>query len=124
MNASAELSAELDKAIGHGQLLESAAKNIGALLAGAPSDLYLRVIDELLTAGEWEELNDRFYKTLEFGTGGLRGRTIGKIVTAAERGNAAREEGNPGGASRRFSTSLDRLYVAATNSLALRARRG
>src|ERR1700730_10601057 len=89
MNASAELSAELDKAIGHGQLLESAAKNIGALLAGAPSDLYLRVIDELLTAGEWEELNDRFYKTLEFGTGGLRGRTIGKIVTAAERGNAA-----------------------------------
>ena len=89
MNASAELSAELDKAIGHGQLLESAAKNIGALLDGAPSDLYLRVIDELLTAGEWEELNDRFYKTLEFGTGGLRGRTIGKIVTAAERGNAA-----------------------------------
>src|ERR1700730_3746352 len=89
MNASAELSAELDKAIGHGQLLESAAKNIGALLAGAPSDLYLRVIDELLTAGEWEELNDRFYKTLEFGTGGLRGRPIGKIVPAAERGNAA-----------------------------------
>jgi phosphoglucomutase len=92
MNASDELSAELDKAIGHGQLLESAAKNIGALLAGAPSDLYLRVIDELLTAGEWDELNDRFYKTLEFGTGGLRGRTIGKIVTAAERGNAAPNE--------------------------------
>src|SRR3984893_10724677 len=89
MNASAELSAKLDKAVRHGQLLESAAKNIHALLAGAPSDLYFRVIDELLTAGEWDELNDRFYKTLEFGTGGLRGRTIGKIVTAAERGNAA-----------------------------------
>ena len=92
MNASAELSAKISNALARGQLLESAAKNIGALLAGAPSDLYLRVIDELLTAGEWDELNDRFYRTLEFGTGGLRGRTIGKIVTAAERGNAAPNE--------------------------------
>ncbi len=37
------------------------------------------------------ELNDRFYRTLSFGTGGLRGRTIGKIVTAAERGKARAE---------------------------------
>ena len=34
----------------------------------------------------WEEINDRFYKSLEFGTGGLRGRTIGKVVTQAEEG--------------------------------------
>ena len=72
-----------------GQLLESSAKNIRALLAGAPSDLYRRVVDELIAAGQWAELNDRFYKTLAFGTGGLRGRTIGKIVTRAERGNRA-----------------------------------
>ena len=39
------------------------------------------------------ELNDRFYKTLAFGTGGLRGRTIGKIVTKAERGEAAPTRG-------------------------------
>ncbi|MGZ5020482.1 MAG: phospho-sugar mutase, partial [Chthoniobacterales bacterium] len=32
-----------------------------------------------------------FYKTLAFGTGGLRGRTIGKIVTRAERGNSPNE---------------------------------
>ena len=38
------------------------------------------------SAEAWDELNDRFYKTLAFGTGGLRGRTIGKIVTDAERG--------------------------------------
>jgi phosphoglucomutase len=44
------------------------------------------VIGELSQANEWEELNDRFYKTLAFGTGGLRGRTIGKIVTPSERG--------------------------------------
>src|SRR5216683_1956356 len=89
MSAHKGIEAKIDNALAHRQLLESAAKNIGALLAGAPSDLYFRVIDELLTASEWDELNDRFYKTLEFGTGGLRGRTIGKIVTAAERGDAA-----------------------------------
>ena len=60
----------------------------------APSDLYHRAIDELIAAKEWPELNDRFYKTLAFGTGGLRGRTIGKIVTKAERGDAA-PDGSP-----------------------------
>ena len=68
--------------------MESAAKNIHALLDGAPSDLYLRSVGELVDGAEWTELNDRFYQTLAFGTGGLRGRTIGKIVTAAERGSA------------------------------------
>src|ERR1700730_7383948 len=91
---SEELEKAIERAIGEGQLLDSAAKNIRALLAGAPSDLYSRVIDELVAAEEWAELNDRFYKTLQFGTGGLRGRTIGKIVTAAERGDAA--TGRPG----------------------------
>ncbi|HEV3149246.1 MAG TPA: phospho-sugar mutase [Chthoniobacterales bacterium] len=85
---SEELEKAIERAIGQGQLLDSAAKNIRALLAGAPSDLYSRVIDELVAAKEWAELNDRFYKTLQFGTGGLRGRTIGKIVTTAERGDA------------------------------------
>src|ERR1700675_4933055 len=85
---SEELEKAIERAIGEGQLLDSAAKNIRALLAGAPSDLYSRVIDELVAAEEWAELNDRFYKTLQFGAGGLRGRTIGKIVTTAERGDA------------------------------------
>jgi phosphoglucomutase len=84
-----KLEKAIERAVGGGQLLDSAAKNIRTLLVGAPSDLSSRVIDELLAAEEWAELNDRFYKTLEFGTGGLRGRTIGKIVTAAERGDAA-----------------------------------
>ena len=43
---------------------------------------------------KWDELNDRFYKTLAFGTGGLRGRTIGKVVTASERG-AAKDDAPP-----------------------------
>src|SRR5207245_7000397 len=74
--------------VADGTLLDSTAKNMRALLAGALSDLYARVIEELVAGEEWAELNDRCYKTLAFGTGGLRGRTIGKIVTKAERGNA------------------------------------
>jgi len=89
-----QLNSKIDRAVAGGQLMKSAARNIRALLAGAPSDLYLRVVGELVNAGEWYELNDRFYQTLSFGTGGLRGRTIGKIVTRAERGNA-REDDRP-----------------------------
>src|SRR5438105_5350525 len=88
MAAHDETAAKIDKALANKQLLKSAAKNIRALLASASSDLYSGAIDELISSGQWDELNDRFYKTLEFGTGGLRGRTIGKIVTKAERGNA------------------------------------
>jgi phosphoglucomutase len=87
MNAATE--SKIDHAVESGELLDSAAKNIRALLSNAASDLYSRVVDELVAADEWSELNDRFYKTLEFGTGGLRGRTIGKIVTRAERGDAS-----------------------------------
>ncbi|MEY2544660.1 MAG: phosphoglucomutase [Verrucomicrobiota bacterium] len=83
---------KIDGAVANGKLLESSANNIGALLAEAPTDLYATVVSELITADEWDELNDRFYKTLEFGTGGLRGRTMGKIVTKAERGNAGPDE--------------------------------
>ncbi|MGF1531309.1 MAG: phospho-sugar mutase [Puniceicoccaceae bacterium] len=40
---------------------------------------------ELLEGGSWEELNDRFYQEIQFGTGGMRGRTIGRVQAAAER---------------------------------------
>jgi phosphoglucomutase len=84
--------AALDAAVAAGQLLESARANIRALLADASSDFYGRVVQELIAAGAWSELDDRFYKTLAFGTGGLRGRTIGKIVTKAERGQSREGE--------------------------------
>jgi len=92
MAAHDQTAAKIDKAIASKQLLQSAARNMRALLTGAPVDLYSRVVDELVAREAWDELNDRFYKTLEFGTGGLRGRTIGKIVTKAERGNAGADE--------------------------------
>ena len=89
---SEQLDSKILRAVAGGKLMESAAKNIHALLDGAASDLYLRSVHELLDGAEWTELNDRFYRTLAFGTGGLRGRTIGKIVTVAERGNARENE--------------------------------
>ncbi len=78
------LKAKVDDAVKSGQLLPSSVTNIGTLLRAAADDFYLRVITELAEGGHWTELNDRFYKTLAFGTGGLRGRTIGKIVAPSE----------------------------------------
>src|SRR5436189_189226 len=87
-----KLHSKIERAVADGELMESATTNIRTLLSRAPSDLYLRVIDELIAARAWPELNDRFYQTLAFGTGGLRGRTIGKIVTAEERGSSRKDE--------------------------------
>jgi phosphoglucomutase len=83
---------QIEQAVVAGHLMESSAKNIRTLLSGATSDVYLQSVQELVNGSHWSELNDRFYQTLAFGTGGLRGRTIGKIVTAAERGNAPENE--------------------------------
>jgi len=81
-----DLKLQLDGAVQSGKLLESSAKNILQLLARSSSPLYAQSVEELVKASAWDELNDRFFRTLAFGTGGLRGRTIGKIVTAAEKG--------------------------------------
>lgn len=46
-------------------------------------------IDELVEQEQYTEINNRFYKTLEFGTGGMRSRTIAEHLTKAELGNSA-----------------------------------
>ncbi|HOX48356.1 MAG TPA: phospho-sugar mutase, partial [Spirochaetales bacterium] len=50
-------------------------------------------VEKLLAAGDWKELEDRFYRDLEFGTGGLRGvigggynRMNSLVVTRATQG--------------------------------------
>jgi len=88
----AKLNSKIERAVADGNLMELSAANIRTLVAGAQSDLYLQAVDELVAAGKWSELNDRFYQALAFGTGGLRGRTIGKTVTAAERGSSREDE--------------------------------
>jgi phosphoglucomutase len=87
-----ELNSQIERAVAGGQLMQPTARNIRTLLAGAPTDLYFKSVSQLADGCEWSELNDRFYQTLAFGTGGLRGRTIGKIVTTAERGTAGEDE--------------------------------
>lgn len=86
------LETTLATAIADGKLLSSSASNIHALLEGSSNPIARKAIEELAASDEWQELNDRFFKTLAFGTGGLRGRTIGRVVTQAEQG-----EGGPNG---------------------------
>lgn len=70
-----------------GELLASAAENLQTWVgAGVLPAWAIASLTELFDASAFSELNDRFYRYLEFGTGGMRGRTIGAIATAAERG--------------------------------------
>lgn len=80
----------IEKARNDKQLLDSAAKNLSEWLgSGFLPEWALESVRELVEAGEFGELNDRFYQYMEFGTGGMRGRTIGQIMTTAERGPAS-----------------------------------
>src|SRR5438093_12040771 len=83
----ATLTEQINRALADGKLRADATENIRKTVAAAESEFVACVIGELIEANEWEELNDRFYKTLAFGTGGLRGRTIGKVGTPSELGN-------------------------------------
>jgi phosphoglucomutase len=83
------LADQLQTAASSGDLLAASHDNIRALLTASDNPLYRASIEELAAASQWAELNDRFFQALKFGTGGLRGRTIGKVVTKAERGGAA-----------------------------------
>ena len=69
-----------------GKLLPTAAENLATFLAAPLPSWAHASIDELVTKEAWSELNDRFYRYLEFGTGGMRGRTIGVVAATAETG--------------------------------------
>ena len=79
-------SEKIQSAVTAGQLMASAAANINAYLAAKLPDWAQSSIGELVEKGAWSELNDRFYRELEFGTGGIRGRTIATVATLAETG--------------------------------------
>src|ERR1700733_15376238 len=70
------------------KLLPSTQQNIARVYGDpAVTDRDRASIDELLAAKAWTELDDRFFRDIAFGTGGMRGRPIGKIVTRTELGN-------------------------------------
>jgi phosphoglucomutase len=78
-----------------GRLLESSVKNLLDWLEGGfLPEWALDSINELVEQEQWDELNDRFYQFLAFGTGGMRNRTIGNYVTKAEKGTPS-EMGTP-----------------------------
>src|SRR5512147_3117975 len=78
----------ISAAVKDGKLMASAAENLNAWLQAGLPDWARQSLEELVERGEWAELNDRFYRYLEFGTGGMRGRTIGGVTTGAEAGRA------------------------------------
>ncbi len=77
---------KITQATKDGKLLPSAAENLNAWLQAGLPDWAAKSMAELVERGEWSELNDRFFRYLEFGTGGMRGRTIGVKTAAAETG--------------------------------------
>src|SRR3954471_23905336 len=76
----------IQSAASAGQLMPSTAENLTAFLGARLPAWAEASIDELVTKGAWSELNDRFYRFLEFGTGGMRGRTIGVVAATPETG--------------------------------------
>ncbi len=77
---------QITAAVRDGKLLTSAADNLNAWLKAGLPEWAQASLNELIARGEWSELNDRFYRYLEFGTGGMRGRTIGRVAARAETG--------------------------------------
>jgi phosphoglucomutase len=107
---------KIQSAASAGHLLPSAAENLAAWLAAPLPAWAVAGIDELVAASAWAELNDRFYRYLEFGTGGMRGRTIGVVTTAAETG-APGPQGTPAHAAVGSNVLNDFTLVRATIGL-------
>ncbi len=108
--------AKIQAAARSGHILPSSAENLSNWLnAGLPA-WALASIDELIAQGAWSELNDRFYRYLEFGTGGMRGRTIGVVSTAAEQGTLS-AQGSPEHAAIGSNVLNDFTLIRATVGL-------
>jgi len=72
-----------------GRLSPAALANAtGWLGSGGLPAWAVAALAELAAAGAWDELEDRFYRGVSFGTGGMRGRTVGRVVAPSERGSA------------------------------------
>lgn len=104
-----------------GTLLNSSAENIRKMLTSGSSPLAETVVAELAGSGRWDELNNRFFQTMTFGTGGLRGKTIGEVVTKVEAG-LGRPDGRPEYACIGTNAMNDYNIARATRGLATYVR--
>lgn len=81
------IESSLKNAVASGDLLESTESFVSEWLSSESLPAWARTsIEELVSKESWEELNDRFYQQIAFGTGGMRGRTIGRVITDIEQG--------------------------------------
>ena len=100
-------------------LYESTIENISELIeCEEVPDWITSSLGELLKTENWEELNNRFYKNLAFGTGGMRGRTIGNYVTKSERGKTKGKD-TPSFAAVGSNTLNEITVLRATKALFL-----
>ncbi len=99
-----------------GALLDSTVENLNTWLAAGLPDWVAQSVGELVEQEAWEELNDRFYQYLAFGTGGMRGRTIGRVLTKTEEGTPG-PQGTPTHAAAGSNVLNDFTLVRATVGL-------
>lgn len=108
---------QLAKAKSENAILESAAQNIENWLnAEFLPDWALDSLDELFSARLFEEINDRFFRAMAFGTGGMRGKTIAKNPTKSELGTPS-EQGTPAHAAVGANNMNDFVVARATLGL-------
>ena len=100
----------------NGQLMPSAVENLQTWLTADLPAWVAASVEELVAQGAWDELNDRFYRYLAFGTGGMRGRTVGRVVTSTEQGEAA-ADATPAHAAAGCNVLNDFTLVRATVGL-------
>jgi len=101
---------KLKTALSEEQVLQSAYENLSEYLKDETLPSWTREsLNELIDQEEWQEINDRFHKPLSFGTGGMRGRTIGRFTTPTEKGNS--EDGTTPQYAAVGSNTLNELTV-------------
>jgi phosphoglucomutase len=77
----------LEEATKNGDILPTTKRNCENFLSLENMPEWAKCsIQELIENENWTELNDRFFKDITLGTGGMRGRTIGRVITKEECG--------------------------------------
>src|SRR6266404_6044290 len=100
-----------------GHILPSTVANLNLWLTQLALPAWaIAALEELVAKEAWAELNDRFYRDLEFGTGGMRGRTIGNVTTTSETGKIG-PQGTPGHAAIGSNVLNDFTLIRATVGL-------
>ena len=106
----------ISEAVRNGDLLAGAGERLLSWLESPGLQPWAReALEELVSRSEWGELNDRFYQDLAFGTGGMRGRTIGAVAAASETGGGG--PGNPDHAAAGANVLNDINVARATMGL-------